>query len=154
MNVNLASLILSDEQLLALNATFTQLENQLVGLTALSKTEKKRSRPMGSKSEHFCRQSLAVMRQNPQMLPPNVALAAALAALQALDRLRPFLLRLDQLQQRAVDTQHALGSEVLRVALQGYAQLKLSGQSEGLELLRRELAVRFQRRSRARGMSA
>ena len=37
----------------------------------------------------------------------------------------------------------ALGSDTMNVALEGYAQIKLSGAAQGLEELRRELSGRF-----------
>jgi hypothetical protein len=66
-----------------------------------------------------------------------------LADLQALDRLRPRLLRLQRLAERASDTDIALGSDVMQVALQGYALLKVAGKNQGLEGLRKELGTRF-----------
>lgn len=49
---------------------------------------------MGPKSEAFCRQTLTVLAQNPQVIPPSIDLAEAQADLAALERLRPRLARL------------------------------------------------------------
>jgi hypothetical protein len=62
-----------------------------------------------------------------------------------LDRLRPRLARLTRLAERASDTDIALGSDVMVASLQVYGQLKLTGASEGLQSLRRDLGMRFTR---------
>ena len=98
---------------------------------------------MGDKSETFCRQTLNVLMQNPQIVPPSVNVRGAEADMVALDRLRPRLQRLQRLTERATDTEIALGSDVMNCALQGYALLKVSGKNQGLEGLRRELGTRF-----------
>ena len=60
-----------------------------------------------------------------------------------MDRLRPRLVRLARLSERASDTDAALGSDVMDVALQGYSLLKVTGRTEGLTALRKELGSRF-----------
>ena len=143
MTQNLVTLNLTDAQLTAVDAALTELETQLGALIALPAPTKKALNKMGSKSESFCRQTLRVLEQNPQMVPANVPLANALAGLTALEQLRPRMVRLSRLSERASDTDIAIGSDVMDVALQGYGLLKLTGRTEGLEPLRRELGVRF-----------
>ena len=143
MSQNLVTLNLTDAQLTAVDAALAELEKQLADLIVLSQAQKKSLRRMGQKSEAFCRQALRVLDQNPQIVPPNVPLADANADLQALDLLRPRLVRLSRLSERAADTEIALGSDIMSVALQGYSLLKLTGRAEGLEPLRRELSERF-----------
>jgi hypothetical protein len=77
-----------------------------------------------------------------------VPLADAMADLTALEQLRPRMIRLSRLSERASDTDVALGSDVMTVALLGYSLLKLSGRAEGLGPLRQELGVRFSKASR------
>jgi len=86
---------------------------------------------------------LRVLGQNPQIVPPNVPLADGVADLTALDALRPIMVRLSRLSDRASDTEMALGSDVMALALRGYGLLKLTGRSEGLEPLRQQLSTRF-----------
>ena len=148
MTQNLATLNLTDAQLTAVDAAITELETQLGGLIALPAAKKRSLRKMGQKSEAFCRQALNVLEQNPQMVPANVPLADAIAGLNALEQLRPRMIRLSRLSERASDTDVALGSDVMTVALQGYGLLKLSGRAEGLEPLRQELGARFSKSSR------
>ena len=58
-------------------------------------------------------------------------------------------MRLQRLAERANDTEVALGSDVMRCALDGYALLKVSGRNQGLEGLRKELGTRFARSTRS-----
>ena len=148
MTQNLATLNLTDAQVTAVNAALTELETQLAGLITLSASIKRSARKMGRKSEAFCRQTLRVLEQNPQIVPPNVPLAEAVADLAALELLRPCMIRLSRLSERASDTDVALGSDVMTVALQGYGLLKISGRAEGLEPLRQELGARFSKAPR------
>ena len=149
MSQNIISLSFTEAQITAVDAALTELETQLVGLVALSVPQKRALKKMGEKSEAFCRQALHMAELNPQMMPANIPVAEAAADLKALDQLRPRLMRLSRLTQRASDTDIALGSDVMSVALQGYSLLKLTGHTEGLEPLRRELRTRFTRRPRA-----
>jgi hypothetical protein len=148
MTQNLITLSLTEAQITAVNAALTELEKQLAGLISLPLATKRALKKMGPKSEAFCRQTLHVLEQNPQILPPNVPLAEAIADLTALDALRPILVRLSRLSERASDTDIALGSDVMTVALQGYSLLKLTGRTEGLESLRQQLGERFAKTSR------
>jgi hypothetical protein len=149
MSQNLITLNFTDAQLTAVDAALTELENQLAGLIALQTSQKLSLRKMGSKSEAFCRQTLRVLEQNPQIVPPNVSVADAMADLQAQEQLRPRMVRLARLSQRASDTDMALGSDIMMTALQGYGLLKLTGRAEGLETLRKELGGRFAKSARS-----
>ena len=91
---------------------------------------------------------MRVLEQNPQIVPPNVPPTNAMADLTALEQLRPRMIRLSQLSERASHTDVALGSDVMTVALQGYSLLKLSGRAEGLKPLRQEFGARFSKASR------
>ena len=146
MTQNLVTLNLTDAQLTAVDAALTELETQLAGLIALSATQKKSLRRMGPKSEAFCRDTLRVLDQNPQIVPPT--LADANVGFQTLDGLRPRLIRLSRLSARGADTETALRSDIMSVALEGYNLLKTVGRSRGLDPMRRELAERFARQGR------
>jgi len=148
MTQNLISLTLNDQQLAAVDQSLTELEAQLIGLVALNKETRRALPKMGVKSESFCRETLSLLEQNPQVVPPSMLLAEAIADLQALDRLRPRLQRLKRLFERAVDTEMALGSDVMSAALQGYALLKVAGRNQGLEALRKGLGTRFAKATR------
>ena len=145
MTQNIATLNLTDAQLTAVDAALTELETQLAGLIALPQAQKRGLRKMGEKSEAFCRKALRVLEQNPQLVPANVLAADAIGDLAAIDKLRPRMVRLARLSERASDTDIALGSDVMTTALQVYGQLKLTGAGEGLEAARRDLGARFGR---------
>jgi hypothetical protein len=143
MSQNLVSLTLSDTQLSTIDQCLGDMEAQLLDLIAMNTAQRRSLARMGDKSETFCRQTLNVLAQNPQVVPPSLKLAEALADLAALDRLRPRLQRLLRLTERASDTEIALGSDVMNAALQGYALLRVAGKNQGLEGLRKELGSRF-----------
>jgi hypothetical protein len=140
---NLISLTLSDEQLSAVDAALGTLEEAFTGLIALNVDERRSLNRMGAKSEQFCRQTLNILGLNPQIIPPSIRVADAQADLVALDRLRPRLQRMQRMIERAEDSEIALGSDVMSLALEGYALLKVAGKNQGLEALRKELSSRF-----------
>lgn len=140
---NLVSLTITDDQLATALAGLAQIEAALPGLVSLDPGERKSVLYMGQKSEVFCRQTVRVLGQNPQIVPASLDLAGAQADLAALDQLRPVLERLQRLVSRADDTAIALGSDIMDVALDGYGQLKLSGSAHGLDDLRKELGTRW-----------
>ena len=154
MTQNLLSLNLNDQQLAAIDNALAALENALQGLIALTPDERKGLYRMGPKSEAFCRQTLTVLGQNPQVIPPSLDLAEAQADLTALDQLRPRLARLQRLAERGQDSEDALGSDVMSFALEGYALLKVSGRNQGLEGLRKELSARFARSPKTGGTTS
>ena len=147
MTQNLVSLHLTAAEIAAIEAALTTLENAFKLFIELSADDKRGLARMGDKSEAFCRQTLTVLAQNPQVIPPSIDLAEAQADLTALERLRPRLARLQRLNERAEDTDDALGSDVMAFALEGYALLKVAGRNQGLEGLRKELSARFAKSS-------
>jgi hypothetical protein len=147
MSQNLVAVNITDAQITNVVAALAVLETEL-GLVSLS-TSQRRSLPnMGKKSEAFCRESLNLLEQNPQLVSPAIGLVEAKASLASLDQLRPLFLRLERLGEKASDTEFALGSGVMSTALKGYAALKSSGKSQGLDAARKSLAVRFAKSSR------
>jgi hypothetical protein len=146
MSQNLISLTLSEAELADVDAAITMLESRLSRhLIDLSVDERRSLSKMGDKSEAFCRQTLNVLAQNPQVVPASLDLAEAQRDLLALDQLRSRTSRLQQLIGRVEDTETALGSDVMNAALEGYALLKVLGKGSGLEGLRRDMAARFSR---------
>ncbi len=146
------SLTLPAAKLVAVDNAIVALETALVELVALETKERMRLPKMGGKSEAFCRQTLSVIAQNPQIVNPSLGLPGAQADLVALDVLRPRRQRLQRLLERMQDTETLLGSDVLSTALEAYGLLKVSGKSQGLASLRQGLSTRFKgqgRRTRA-----
>jgi hypothetical protein len=140
---NLVSLSITEEQQTAALAGLAQIEAALPGLLSLDADERKRMTYMGDKSEVFTRQTIRVLGQHPQIVPPSLNLAEAQADLLALDRLRPVLEGLNRLFSQVQDTTTALGSDAMATALEGYGQLKLSGPDYGLDELRKEIGGRW-----------
>lgn len=145
---NLATLNLTDAQLSAIDTAIAELETQLSGLVALTNVDKRRAAKLGEKSEHFCRQTLQMLAENPQVVPPNLDLADAMADLKARDLLRPRLMRLTRLLERGNDTDFALGSDAMTAALRGYGLLKSVSGREGLDQLKSGLGTRFSKSRR------
>jgi hypothetical protein len=145
---NLISLNLSPTDLQEVDAALDTLRRVFGPMIALQPQQRRELTKMGDKSEAFCRQTLTVLASNPQIVPPNLGLAEAQADLAALDALRPRVLQLQQLSERAEDSMLALGSDLMSTALEGYGLLKVSGRSEALKNARRELSARFVRGGR------
>jgi len=152
MSQNIASIVFTDEQRTGLLDALAALEIQLVGKTVALKPALRRDLfKMGVKSETFCRQAVAALDRNRQVVPPSLGLDDALADLLALDILRPVLQRLEQMTELLRDTEMALGSDLMETAVEGYGLLKVIGDSQGLDTLRRDLGTRFARRGRKTG---
>jgi hypothetical protein len=149
MTQDLVSITFSQEKLAAIDAAITQLETLLAELVSLTPDERRSLRRMGVVSEPFCRQTLVVMQQNPHVIPASVNLAGGVEDLTTLDALAPRLDRLQRLAERGNDTEAALGSDLMSLASEGYALLKVAGKSQGLDGLRKELSVRFRRKRAA-----
>jgi len=142
------SLSFTDVQLAAIDAAITELETQFAGLVGLTADQRRMLTKMGNKSEAFCRQTISLLGQNPQLVPESVRLADSRQLLAALDELRPRMQRLQRLGERIADTDTAVGSAVMQTALQGYALLKVTGRNQGLEALRESVGERFARKPR------
>ena len=145
MSQNLISLQLTEQDLTTLNALVGDIESRLTGLVSLDNASRRQLTKMGDKSEAFVRQTLLVLAQNPEIVTPALGLAEAQADLRALDQLRPLLARLQRLTERVADSEMALGSDLMSVALEGYGLLKVSGRNKGLEGLSDALSARFAR---------
>ena len=86
------SLNFTDVRLIAINTAINELDRELAGLVALTTADKRRATKLGEKSEYFCRQTLRMLSENPQLIPPNLDLADAVSDLNAPDALRPRLI--------------------------------------------------------------
>lgn len=146
---NLISFEVSPQQIESVRGALDQIEQALPGLVSMESGDRRGLMLMGPKSEAFARQTLRVLEQNPKIVPPSFDLAAAQADLAAYERLLPLLERVERLRRQLDDTVALLGSDVMDAALEGYAQIKLSGSAQGLDELRRELGGRFAKRRKA-----
>ncbi|CAH0354235.1 hypothetical protein [Aquabacterium sp. CECT 9606] len=149
MPQNLISLTLTAADHVAIADALSTLESKLSGLISLSTDERRSLNKMGEKSETFCRRTLVAMSDNAGLIPTDVDVAEAQRDLAQLDALRPHIARLTKLLGRAEDSEMALGSDVMVTALEGYALLKVLGKGSGLDALRKDMSVRFMRKTRA-----
>lgn len=148
MSQNLISLNLTDADYAEIDQLMGQLEAKLSGLIGLSSDDRRTLKKMGDKSETFCRQTLTVLGQNPNIVPADLSLDDARRDLASLEALRVRNTRLRQLLGRAEDTEMALGSDVMAASLEGYALLKVMGKGSGLEALRQGIGERFSKSPR------
>lgn len=65
-----------------------------------------------------------------------------------IDKLRPYLARINRLQSKADSANIGMGSDVILTCLDGYNLLKIVGKGADLESLRDSMAVRFNRRGK------
>jgi hypothetical protein len=150
MSQNIVDIAFDDMALTDIDSALSILEMRFAVLVALDAVKRQRLHKMGDKSEAFCRLAIDVLSGNPQIIPPNFDLAALQRDVAALDTLRTRTIRVLRLYERMVDTEMALGSDMMVNAVEGYAFLKVAGKSAGLDTLRKQLSVRFKtRRSRA-----
>ncbi|UNK57894.1 hypothetical protein MNQ95_01935 [Pseudoxanthomonas daejeonensis] len=149
MTQNLITLELSAEALAAIDAALSTLETHLVPLLGLDPESRRGLTKMGDKSEAFCREAVVAFAQNAEVLPRNFDVTAYVDDLAALDALRPRRIRLSRLHERLLDTEMALGSDLMANSLEGYAVLKVAGKGTGLDSLRQMLSTRFARGRRA-----
>lgn len=147
---NLISLSLSQQDIAELDSAIDTLRRVFSPMIAFPPGRRRELFKMGDKSEAFCRQTLTLLASNPQIVPPNLNIAEAMADLASLDMLRPRLQLLQQLVERAEDTETALGSDLMSAALEGYALLKVSGKDDALKEARRSLSARFAKTPRAK----
>jgi hypothetical protein len=139
MSRNTTGFTLSSDQIAAIDNAVGALENQLQDFLSLTIDERRGLAKMGAKSEAFCRQTINALRLYPQIVPPSIAVGDAQSDLALLDQLRPIFQRLHHLSERSADTELALGSGLMTVALKGYRALKSFGRGQGLENLSREI---------------
>jgi len=148
MPQNRISLRLLNEDVTDIECAIATMEQRLTGLIGLQPEERRELTKMGDKSEAFCRAAVTTLRNHPDVLPRGFSVEEYEADLAALDTLRPLLNRLQRLFDRMVDTEMALGSDLMVASLEGYAHLKVAGRGDGLDTLKEALGARFNRKRR------
>ena len=147
---NLVSIQYTDEEIAQMDTALNTLRVLFSRMIALQPDERRELTKLGPKSQAFSDQALAVLLANPQIVPPSLDLAEAQVDKRTLDQLRPRLLVLRQLLERADDTEMALGSDLMSVARDGYALLEVAGKDAALKAVRKELSARYARRRAAK----
>jgi hypothetical protein len=152
MTQDLLALGISAADWAEIDAALTTLETKLGSkLKDLTPEQRSRLTKMGDKSEAFCRQALVVGRQNAARLPADTAadLTAEETDLADLDKLRPRIARITALAEKAGDSEVALGSDIMIFCLSLYGVLKAISAGGGLDELKSQISVRFNRRPRS-----
>lgn len=121
------------------------LEKKLAGLIELPVATRRKLMKMGDKSQAFCRDTLGLLKENPEVVPPGLNVEDALQDLAQLDFIRSRTRRVRRLLGRLEDSETALGSDVMSASLAGYGILKLMGKGSGMESLRGDVSRRFSR---------
>ena len=153
MNQNLVSLDLTDN-LPKFDAALDALEGLMEAFVSLTPEQMRKLTKIGEKSETFCRQTVAILDQNRQALPPGFDLEELKRDLAAYDALRPRLNRLKSLAAKCGDTQVALGSDLLSASYDGYALLKVFGKADNVAPLMDSLRAGVRRTPAAKGDAA
>ncbi len=143
MSQNLVDIQIDSAMLAPLDAAIMQMENSLTNLVSLTPEQRRGLTKMGEKSEAFCRAALNVAQQHSGIMARDFDIDGFQRDLQALDLLRPRILRIAHLYQRVTDTEMALGSDLMAAALEVYGVLKVAGKGKGLDEARRNLGARW-----------
>ena len=143
------SVAFTQELIASVISLLLQIEALLKDLISLEPKERAALIRYGKKNESFARGALRLMEQNPNIIPPSFDLAEAQADLLARDQLAPIQEILRRMTTRVDHTMGALGHDVMVAALDGYALLKVTGDKQGLEELRKDLGTRFAKRRKS-----
>ena len=148
MSQNLSPLVVTPEQVASARSLVAQGQAALGTLISLGEEQRRSMVHMGPKSQPFMLQTLRVMEQNPHLLPPSIDLAGGLTDRAALELLLPLQEEVQRFKTLLDDTLDAIGSDLLMLALEGYAQFRLSGDEHGLGDLKKALSARWAKSSR------
>lgn len=143
MSQNLVDIQIDSAMLAPLDAAIMQMESSLTSLVSLTPEQRRGLTKMGEKSEAFCRTALNVAQQHSGVMARDFDIDGFQRDQQALDLLRPRILRIAHLYQRVTDTEMALGSDLMAAALEVYGVLKVAGKGKGLDEARRNLGARW-----------
>ena len=153
MSQNLVSLDLTDD-LPKFDAALDAIEGLMDVFVSLTPEQMRKLTKIGEKSETFCRQTVAILDQNRQALPPGFDLDELKRDLAAYDALRPRLLRLQALTAKCADTRVALGSDIQAASYDGYGLLKMFGKADNVAPLQETMRANVRRKSPAPGKDA
>ncbi|HEY0945261.1 MAG TPA: hypothetical protein VGD81_08330 [Opitutaceae bacterium] len=144
-NLVSASLTAADQQ--AVSQKIAELRQLLPFLIDLTMLERQRLLKMGDSSRAFVEKALAAAQNNPKVLPGVFNTAEFAQDLALWTALQPIASQIAQLGELIEDTQIALGSDLMVQAMEVYRHLGNTQAGAGLEELRKELGLRFYRRS-------
>ena len=116
-------------------------------LSPMTVDQKQRVVRMGDGSVAFVEKAIELATDNPGMLPRNFDLDELKRDELARQRMRSMGMKLTKLLEKVQNAEVAHGSDAMAGGLDIYAIAKTSGESEGVEALKKMLGKRFERSS-------
>jgi pimeloyl-ACP methyl ester carboxylesterase len=114
-------------------------------LVGLSTEERRRLSKIGTRSQTFTHQALAVAAQHPELMPRYLDVDGAMRDMNLFIALNPILQTLIELQRLVKDTQTVAGSEAYAAARTAYTSAKKAAKGMGLEDVVETLSQHFER---------
>jgi hypothetical protein len=137
-----------NDALARIDRALDELRDALGPLQGMTPVDRRRLFKMGPKTETFCRRALLLLETNPDAASPSLDLPRAQTHLRSVDRLRPRLQRLQQLESLLADTITLLGVDVAERARIGFHVMRNTGKVKGLKPLEKHLGARYRRAPR------
>lgn len=137
---------LTEADIADLQAGLAAMAPLFAKMYALQAAHKQAVPKMGARSEAFCRETLSILEQNPQLVPPRLKLDEGLAELRKFELMSQVLLQMNRMRECVVDMHLEMRSKIMAVALDGYKLLKGNRGADGLRGLTEDLSGRFHRR--------
>ena len=136
------------EQLAAIDAALTSVEEATQFFVSLSPEQRKRMLKLGPKSEDFVRHAMEAGRLNPDIVPTALEMAEMDRDKAIRDAMVSFGQRLDALQQKARDTSTVAGADLMGASMVIYRALTANGRAAGLDEVLTRLRVRWDKPGR------
>ena len=138
---------LTDEEVESATAAVQSVTDAMPYLVTLSASDRRHMVKVGLASEGFIQGTLELARQNPQIVPPLVDVAALERDLALRDKLAPLEAALTLLATKLNHTRRLANADLYDGCLDIYHELQRHGQDQGLDALLAPLRERFKRRS-------
>lgn len=149
MKKHLIDVVFSPEDMTAVTGHLTGLLSKLEpSAFALDDDQRKRLQRLGLRNESFSRGVMELARQNPNLVPLTIDMAALERDVAAYEQLMPVLFQLQRLAKLVEDTCIALGVDVYNGSRGLYKAMKVVAEINGISEIIEELGRRFARGSR------
>lgn len=145
MLANKVDATLSAQDVQEVIAALEIIRSKLEFAVGLSPKERRQLTKIGRKSQTFTEQALNMAERYPNLIPPELDLAAARRDMDLFIALHPVVQALSVLFHLAEDTQMVAGSEAFAVARMAYKSAKTMGTGMGLDDVLGDLSLRFQK---------
>lgn len=135
----------------SVEAALTTLEEKLPFLIGLNKTEIRRMSSIGQRNETFVNAAIEAGKNNPNLIPPGLSLAAVERDRIGREKLAQYSQRVQILNEKLIHTRRALGADLYAAARAIYKSLQEFGKDAGIGDLLEDLGRRFKPRNRRNG---